>query len=77
MSHDLEDIIAVVAGRSTLGEELRAAPAELRQYVAERTDDFLRNPLLDEVLGDALPEARRFPGLVAEVIERLRAIASE
>jgi predicted nucleotidyltransferase len=77
MSHDLEDIIVLVAGRPSLLDELRAAPSELRQHVAERTGDFLRHPSFDEVVEDALPDARRFPGLVKEVVERLRMIASD
>jgi predicted nucleotidyltransferase len=76
MSRDLEDIVAVVAGRSTLVEELRSAPAELRRFVAERTSDLQRDPSFEELVADNLPDARRFPGLVNEVIERLRTIAS-
>jgi hypothetical protein len=77
MSHDLEDIIVLVAGRSSLPDELRSAPSELRQHVAKCTGDFIRHPSFDEVVEDALPDARRFPGLVNEVTERLRVIASE
>jgi predicted nucleotidyltransferase len=77
MSHDLEDIVAVVAGRSSIVEELRAAPAELRRHVAERTSDFLRDASFEELVIDNLPDARRFPGLVNGVIDRLRTIASE
>jgi predicted nucleotidyltransferase len=75
MSHDLEDIIVVVAGRSSLLHELRSAPMELRQYISENTVEFLRDPSFDEVVGDALPDARRFPGMVAEVVARLHTIA--
>lgn len=39
-SHDLEDIIAVVASRSTVVEECRAAPMHVRENLAERCRQF-------------------------------------
>ena len=41
MSHDVEDVVAVVAGRDSLLLELAAAPRELRRYLASRTPCFL------------------------------------
>ena len=73
-SHDLEDIISVVDGRSELVEELGRADSELREYVAE----VFANLLANEGFLNALP------GLVLEgspanrspvVLQRLRAIA--
>jgi predicted nucleotidyltransferase len=75
MSRDVQDIIAVVAGRPSVVEELRSAPVDVRQFVAEATGDFLRDPAADEIVDDALPEARRFPGLLGDVLERMRAVA--
>jgi len=43
-SHDMEDIITVVDGRAALADEIRAAPTELRQYVAGEIQSYLNTP---------------------------------
>jgi hypothetical protein len=50
-SHDLEDLISIVDGRSELLDELRKAPEDVRLYIA---DSFNRLLKIDEFL-DALP----------------------
>jgi len=55
-SHDLEDVLNIVDGREELGQEMRTAPAELRQAVAAILAPLLANPDFANVL----------PGLVAE-----------
>ena len=40
-SHDLEDIVNVVASRSHLIEEIAQSPADLRKYLAARCQDLL------------------------------------
>jgi hypothetical protein len=70
-SHDLEDVLNIVDGREELAEELAAAPAELRQAVANAFAPLLLNPDFVNVL----------PGLIAEperadlVMNRLRALS--
>jgi hypothetical protein len=76
MSHDVEDVIAVVAGRPELPEELRAAPAELRAYVAERTSAFLARDDSDLAIEDALPDARLTPGILPRIRDRLASISA-
>jgi hypothetical protein len=71
-SHDLEDVLAVVDGRSSIVDELQTAPPDLRQFVRE-------------TIGALLSEARfanYLPGLLADnsrantVMERLKSLAS-
>lgn len=76
MSRDVQDIIAVVAGRSSVVEEIRAAPPNVRRFVGEATRRFLADSSADEAVLDALPEAARFPAQVGEVVARLREIAA-
>jgi hypothetical protein len=43
MSHDMEDIVAVLDGRPELVEELQHVDAELRDYLATRFGELLAN----------------------------------
>jgi hypothetical protein len=74
-SHDIEDIVTVVAGRPALLDELQVADQELRGYVAGQTSDFLRSGVADDVILGALPDARLVPGTTGVVRGRLEAIA--
>lgn len=76
MSWDVEDIIAVVAGRESLLSEIAVAPVDLRSFVAEQTRLFLERDEAEVAIEDALPDARLVPGLIARVRERLAAIAA-
>ena len=75
MSHDLEDIIAVVDGRRELIGEIQRATAEVRRYIAIEINALLGNKVFVESLSgflrpDSGSQARR-PLLE----ERLKAIA--
>lgn len=72
-SHDLEDILNVIAGRAQLVEEVAQAPAELRRYLAQRCSELMSTSDFEYYL----------PGLIQDdsygeqsylVLERLRAI---
>ena len=71
-SHDIEDLIAVVNGRPSLPEEVRAASPDLQSYLSGEFEKLLASADFMNAL----------PGLVAEpsrgkiVAERLRQIAS-
>lgn len=75
-SHDLEDVITVIDGRSELLEEARKAPDELRAYIATEiqqllsTADFL-DALPGHLPGDAASQAR-----LPEIMRRLRLLAA-
>jgi predicted nucleotidyltransferase len=67
-SHDLEDIVALVAGRPGLVDEVTAAPFELRGWIGEQVAAFLRRAEASELIDACLPilEARRLRRLVEE-----------
>ena len=56
-SHDLEDFIAVIDGRSSLITELENASPELKNYVADSVRALLAEPhFLDALPGYLLPD---------------------
>jgi hypothetical protein len=73
-SHDIEDIITIVAGRPELLAELQAGESDVRDYVANQTGVLLEAGIVGDVVAGALPDARLIPNLVTRVIERLEAI---
>lgn len=75
-SHDLEDVISVVAGRPEIVGEVRAARPELRDYLAMRAEEFLGNELAPYAVQGALPDAVRIPDLVARTLERIRQLGT-
>lgn len=76
MSHDVEDIIALVAGRPPVVAEVQGCAADVRSFIGSRTKHLLDNPSADEIIEDALPDARQVRGLTVEVTARLRKIAT-
>jgi hypothetical protein len=44
-SHDIEDVITIVAGRPELISELESAPVELRAWLAERASSWRMSPV--------------------------------
>jgi hypothetical protein len=71
-SHDLEDLITVVAGRAGIVEDVAAAPEEIRHFIREQTATFLAAEWAAAILEGNLPDARRVPGLVDAVVHRFR-----
>ena len=72
LSHDLEDIVTVIDGRTELADELQRAEHPLRAYVTEQAQALLAHP---ELL-NALPGIVAQPIRVSIVLERLQRIAS-
>jgi len=75
-SHDMEDIITLLDGRSEIVEEVRIAPDVLKEFLSRKFDEFLQNrSFLDALPGHLLPDLasqQRIPILM----ERIRAIAN-
>jgi hypothetical protein len=71
-SHDLEDIITVVAGRPELPSELRAEEIELRQWLSDRVTEFLDHSDHYYALEGALPDIQLIPELLDEIQDRFR-----
>lgn len=74
-SRDVEDILAVVAGRQELAAEIAAADGRLHQWLAERTRTFLIHPDSADAIEGALPDARFDRTLIQRVRQRLVALA--
>lgn len=72
-SDDLLDILALLASRPTLVEEVAAAPMELRAYVAEQSKTFLADPNAEDLFAGHLNNAQDPAATIAAV----RAIMGE
>lgn len=75
-SRDIEDIVAVVAGRAELVGEIAAEPADVCDWNARNARELLDSDEADYLFEGILPPARLAPGLAARVTERFRAIAA-
>lgn len=76
-SRDMEDIIAVVAGRPELVDEVGDAAPGVRAYVAQRAARFLEHRDAEYALAGALPDASRVPDLIPLVRTRFERIADQ
>jgi hypothetical protein len=66
-SHDLEDFVAVIDGRSTILKEIADSPSDVREYLAEAARSLLsESRFLDVVPGFVLDDGR-----VPLILERL------
>ena len=74
-SHDLEDVISVLAGRPEILEEVAVASPDLRVYLAQRSREFLAEDMAVYAIQGALPDAERIPGLISQVMGRIRELA--
>jgi len=73
-SHDLEDLITVIDGRTAIVAEIKAAPAELKEFIATAIRSLLAEPrFLDALPGYLLPDEAN-QGRVTNLLERLKAL---
>lgn len=70
-SHDLEDFVAIIEGRTTLLEEIRESPQGLQGYLAEAAKTLLTESRFLDVLPGFVLEGERVP----LILERLEQIA--
>ncbi len=75
-SADLEDIIAVVNGRSSIVDEIADADLQVRTFLRTRVRDFLRNEKFTDSLMGHLGSAQNEPSRLAILRDRLREIAA-
>lgn len=71
-SHDMEDIISVVAGRPELLDEMSSQSRDLREWIASRSQEFLAHQDSDYALSGALPDAHLIPDLITDVRSRFQ-----
>jgi predicted nucleotidyltransferase len=74
-STDLEDILALVASRPTIIDELQKSPPELRRYVRDQTAGFLKNPDAGDLLAAHLNNATASRVVIDKVRSALNQIA--
>lgn len=78
-SRDLEDLVAVIDGRPSLLDEVRAAPSNLRAYIGDQIGALLDSASFISALPAHLPgdEANqaRVP-IVLHVLEQLRSVGT-
>lgn len=70
-----EDFIMLVASRSELPGEVKAAPSELRAFVAVHARAFLRSGALTMIVERTNPDAWTLPAITEAVERRLREMA--
>lgn len=74
-SHDFEDIVNVVEGRSTIVAEVHAASSELRAYLIESIAEIVNGRALTNVLPGLVVQDELHAQRITLVRERLTAIA--
>lgn len=75
MSHDMEDIVAVLDGRSEIIEEIRNADDEIRSHLADRFQSLAHNNIFLEALPGHLPGDPGSQKRIPIIIDRITAIA--
>ena len=77
MSHDMEDVVAVLDGRPEIVNEVKVVATDLRNHLARRFSALLADPRFVSALSGHLPtdaaNQRRLPLL----IQRIESIAKE
>lgn len=75
-SHDLEDVIVLVDGRSELLDEVRSSDPHLRSYIAEEIGSLIRTPSFLEALPGHLPGDDASQARLPLIRERLGLLAT-
>lgn len=75
MSHDLEDLIAVIDGRNNLLAEMSAAPSSLQAYIAARFSALLADDRFDEALPGHLPPDYAGQARLGQLLQKLTALS--
>lgn len=75
MSHDMEDIVAVVDGRQEIVEEVRNCTPELRNLLQEYLSGLLKDDRFIEALPGHMPGDAGSQARVPIILQRLKGIA--
>lgn len=77
-SHDIEDILAVVAYREELPREVGNEPESVRSWIQRRVTSYLvAHPDAEYAVAGSLPGAGTVPDLIPRVLERLRVLSGD
>jgi predicted nucleotidyltransferase len=74
-SHDLEDILALIASRPGVADEVRAAPGGVRRFVEEWAGWLVEHEYRDDLLAAHLNNATDVAATMRTVLDRLETIA--
>jgi hypothetical protein len=74
-SHDLEDLLMLIAGRPELANELPSLSLNVRVFIADSARMLLAAPWFDDVLEGAFPDAQRLPNVLLHIRERIDRLA--
>ncbi len=74
-SHDLEDILMLVAGRPELAHEFQSLSVDVCTFIAESVQKLLAEPWFDDVLEGTFPDAQRLPNVLVGIRERIARLA--
>ncbi len=75
LSRDMEDIIAVLDGRTIIVSEVQAAKPDLKSYLADRFSGLLDEHLFLDALPGHLPPDQASQSRLSHVMDRVKAIA--
>jgi hypothetical protein len=70
-SHDLEDLLMLIAGRPEIADELMQLPSEMRAFIADAVRTLIASPWFDDVLEGTFPDAQKLPAILEGVRARL------
>lgn len=75
-SHDLEDLLMLIAGRTELAVELPLFTSDVRAFIADSARMLRGAPWFDDVLEGTFPDAQRLPAILDGVCARLDRLAN-
>jgi hypothetical protein len=76
MSHDMEDIIAVIDGRPEVVNDLSQAETRVRQYLSKRFGELIENPDFLATVPGHLQGGITSPDRTPVILERIKAIVA-
>lgn len=76
-SHDLEDIISIIDGRSEIVSDIRDSSSELQAYLAKEFTQLLKANEFNEALPGHLNDSQSLIQRIQFVKERIEAISTE
>jgi hypothetical protein len=74
-SHDLEDLLMLIAGRPELARELQPLSLNVRTFIADSARMLLVAPWFHDVLEGTFPDAQRLPNVLVRIRERIAELA--
>ena len=74
-SHDLEDLLMLIAGRPEIADELMQLPSEVRVFIADSVRTLMASPWFDDVLEGTFPDAQRLPSMLVSIRQRVSTLA--